>query len=150
MRGPLVQKRYWDQEGGPYAEDGWAHFGDLGFVDEEGYLHVTGRVKDTIIRGGNNINPYEIEEILLGHPALAEVAIVGRPDADLGERAVAFVVLRDGERLEDVSELTSFLDARGVARYKWPEALHELDELPHGPTGKLLRRDLRERAAASE
>jgi long-chain acyl-CoA synthetase len=149
MRGPLVQKRYWDQEGGPYAEDGWAHFGDLGFVDEEGYLHVTGRVKDTIIRGGNNINPYEIEEILQAHPALAEVAIVGRPDADLGERAVAFVVLRDGERLEDVSELTSFLDARGVARYKWPEALHELDELPHGPTGKLLRRNLRERAAAS-
>lgn len=150
MRGPLVQRRYWDQEGGPYAEDEWAHFGDLGFVDQEGYLHVTGRVKDTIIRGGNNINPYEIEEILHGHPALAEVAIVGRPDADLGERAVAFVVLRDGERLEDVSELTSFLDARGVARYKWPEALHELDELPHGPTGKLLRRDLRERAAASE
>lgn len=150
MRGPLVQRRYWDQQDGPYAEDGWAHFGDLGFVDAEGYLHVTGRVKDTIIRGGNNINPYEIEEILQGHPALAEVAIVGRPDADLGERAVAFVVLRDGERLEDVSELASFLDARGVARYKWPEALHELDELPHGPTGKLLRRDLREQAAASE
>ncbi|HWE14716.1 MAG TPA: class I adenylate-forming enzyme family protein [Solirubrobacteraceae bacterium] len=145
MRGPLVQPRYWNQETGPYAQDGWAHFGDLGFIDEDGYLHVTGRLKDTIIRGGNNINPYEVEEIIRRHPAVADVTVVGRPDPDLGERTVAFVVFHSSSQLE-LEDLTSFLDQRGLARYKWPEALHQVDQLPLGPTGKLLRGELRERA----
>jgi long-chain acyl-CoA synthetase len=68
MRGPLVQPRYWREDETPYAEDGWAHFGDLGRLDEDGYLHVTGRVKDTIIRGGSNINPFEVEDVLRGTP----------------------------------------------------------------------------------
>lgn len=145
MRGPLVQQRYYDQGTGPFADDGWAHFGDLGFVDEDGYVHITGRLKDTIIRAGNNINPYEVEDILRRHPAVAEIAVVGRPDADLGERAVAFVVPRAGQRVE-LEALTRFLDEQGLARYKWPEELQMLDELPLGPSGKVLRRELRERA----
>jgi acyl-CoA synthetase (AMP-forming)/AMP-acid ligase II len=114
-------------------------------VDEDGYVHVTGRLKDTIIRGGNNINPYEVEEILRGHPAVAEVAVVGRPDPDVGERAVAFVVAR-AERPVELEALTRFLDEQGLARYKWPEELQMLDELPLGPSGKVLRRELRDRA----
>jgi acyl-CoA synthetase (AMP-forming)/AMP-acid ligase II len=146
MRGPLVQQRYWDQRSGPFGDDGWARFGDLGFIDEDGYLHITGRVKDTIIRGGNNINPYEVEQIIRGHPAVSEVAVVGRPDSDLGERPVAFVVIPADGQL-DLDALAGFLDERGLARYKWPEALHRVNELPVGPTGKVLRDQLRERAA---
>jgi acyl-CoA synthetase (AMP-forming)/AMP-acid ligase II len=145
MRGPLVQQRYYDQDTGPFADDGWAHFGDLGFVDEDGYVHITGRLKDIIIRAGNNVNPYEVEEMLRRHPAVAEVAVVGRPDPDVGERAVAFVVPR-GDRRVELEDLTRFLDEHGLARYKWPEELQTLDELPLGPTGKVLRRELRQRA----
>jgi acyl-CoA synthetase (AMP-forming)/AMP-acid ligase II len=145
MRGLLVQQCYYDQDSGPFADDGWAHFGDLGFVDEDGYVHVTGRLKDTIIRAGNNVNPYEVEEIIRRHPAVADVAVVGRPDPDVGERAVAFVVLRPDQQLE-LEALAGFLDDQGLARYKWPEELRTLDELPLGPTGKVLRRELRERA----
>jgi cyclohexanecarboxylate-CoA ligase len=107
-------------------------------------VHITGRLKDTIIRAGNNINPYELEDLLRRHPAVAEIAVVGRPDPDLGERAVAFVVPHAGQRVE-LEALTRFLDEQGVARYKWPEELRMLDELPLGPSGKVLRRELRER-----
>lgn len=79
MRGPLVQPQYWDSSETPYAPDGWAHFGDLGCVDADGFLHITGRVKDLIIRGGNNINPFEVESLLRTHPAIREVVVVGRP-----------------------------------------------------------------------
>lgn len=145
MRGPLVQQRYWGEEHGPFAEDGWAHFGDLGFVDDEGYLHIVGRIKDTIIRGGNNINPLEVEQVLRAHPAIRDVCVVGRPDADLGERAVAFVVTSvSGFGVDDVAELFS---AHGVARYKWPETVVHIDALPLGSTGKVDRQSLRRRLA---
>ena len=94
MRGPLVQPQYWTarpEDETPYSDDGGAHFGDLGRLDEDGFLHVTGRVKDTIIRGGSNVNPFEVEDVLRGSPAVQDVCVVGRPDQDLGERAVAFV-----------------------------------------------------------
>ena len=100
MRGPLVQPRYWGEDETPYADDGWAHFGDLGRLDEDGFLHVTGRVKDTIIRGGSNINPFEVEDVLRGSALVQDVCVVGRPDEDLGERAVAFVVPAPGERAD--------------------------------------------------
>ncbi len=150
MRGPLVQERYWParpEDETPYSEDGWAHFGDLGRIDEDGYLHVTGRVKDTIIRGGSNINPFEVEELLRGSAAVQDVCVVGRPDDDLGERAVAFVVpAPDSEPTLD--DLTAHLEEAGLTRYKWPETLHLLDALPHGATGKLDRKGLREQAKA--
>jgi long-chain acyl-CoA synthetase len=143
MRGPTVQRRYWGEESGPLAADGWAHLGDLGFVDEEGYLHVVGRLKDTIIRGGTNINPYEVEEHLRAHPSVRDACVIGRADADLGERAVAFVV--GSLTLE---ELRRHMEARGVARYKWPEFVELVEELPLKGPGKVDRQLLKERASA--
>ena len=113
MRGPLVQPQYWREDETPYADDGWAHFGDLGRLDEDGYLHVTGRVKDTIIRGGSNINPFEVEDVLRGSAAVQDVCVVGRPDEDLGERAVAFVVPAPGST-PSLDDLTAHLE-RGRA-----------------------------------
>ncbi|HLQ61289.1 MAG TPA: class I adenylate-forming enzyme family protein [Candidatus Acidoferrales bacterium] len=145
MRGPTVQPRYWGEETGPFAKDGWAHMGDLGFLDQDGYLHVTGRANDILIRGGTNINPYEVEAELRQHPAVADVCVVGRPDPELGERVMAFVVARGALRLED---LRSHLERRGLARYKWPEHLELLAEIPLRGPGKVDRRALRERAGA--
>ncbi|HEY0279033.1 MAG TPA: class I adenylate-forming enzyme family protein [Solirubrobacterales bacterium] len=146
MRGVLVQERYWNEGHGPFAADGWAHFGDLGFLDEDGYLHVTGRLKDTIIRGGTNINPYEVEDLLRECPGVKDVCVVGRPDADLGERSVAFAVPAADVEL-NLEGIVGFLDREGLARYKWPESLELLDTLPVGSTGKIDRRSLRERLA---
>lgn len=145
MRGPLVQPRYWGEEETPYSDDGWAHFGDLGRLDADGYLHVTGRVKDTIIRGGSNINPFEVEDVLRGSAVVRDVCVVGRPDEDLGECASAFVVPAPGSE-PTLADLTAYLDEAGMARYKWPEGLHLLDALPVGGTGKVDRQGLRERA----
>jgi acyl-CoA synthetase (AMP-forming)/AMP-acid ligase II len=143
MRGDLVQQRYWGEESGPYSSDGWAHMGDLGFVDDAGYLHVVGRVKDIIIRGGTNINPYEVESMLRAHPAVIDVCVVGRPDPELGEVPVAFVV---GDLTQE--ELDRFLNERGLARYKWPERVHRLEALPLSGPGKVNRRMLSENARA--
>jgi acyl-CoA synthetase (AMP-forming)/AMP-acid ligase II len=143
MRGDLVQDRYWGEDFGPLAADGWAHMGDLGFVDEAGYLHVVGRVKDIIIRGGTNINPYEVESMLRAHPAVIDVCVVGRPDPELGEVPVAFVV---GDLTQE--EVDRFLTERGLARYKWPERIHRLEALPLSGPGKVNRRMLSEHARA--
>jgi acyl-CoA synthetase (AMP-forming)/AMP-acid ligase II len=145
MRGPLVQPQYWNEDETPYADDGWAHFGDLGRLDEDGFLHVTGRVKDTIIRGGSNINPFEVEDVLRGSALVQDVCVVGRPDEDLGERTVAFVVPAPGSE-PALDDLTAHLEQAGLTRYKWPEDLHLLDALPHGATGKIDRQELRKRA----
>ncbi len=145
MRGDLVQDRYWGEESGPYSSDGWAHMGDLGFVDSSGYLHVVGRVKDIIIRGGTNINPYEVESMLRTHPRIVDACVVGRPDAELGELPVAFVVTNDGFEPNGES-LNAFLQEKGLARYKWPARVRRLDELPLSGPGKVNRKALREDA----
>ncbi|HET7339487.1 MAG TPA: class I adenylate-forming enzyme family protein [Candidatus Dormibacteraeota bacterium] len=141
MRGDLVQQRYWGETVGPYAGDGWAHMGDLGFVDEDGYLHVVGRVKDIIIRGGTNINPYEVESMLRMHEGVRDACVVGRPDAELGEVPVAFIV---GDA--DKEQIQHFLRERGLAHYKWPVAVERIDELPLSGPGKVNRKSLREHA----
>jgi acyl-CoA synthetase (AMP-forming)/AMP-acid ligase II len=146
MRGPLVQPRYWGEDATPFSDDGWAHFGDLGRLDEDGYLHVTGRLKDTIIRGGSNVNPYEVEDVLRRSAQIQDVVVVGHPDEDLGERATAFVVPAPGAE-PTLEDLKAHLEEAGMARYKWPESLHVLDELPTGSTGKVDRKSLKERAA---
>ena len=143
MRGDLVQGRYWGETFGPYSDDGWAHMGDLGFVDEDGYLHVVGRVKDIIIRGGTNINPYEVESMLRMHEGVRDACVVGRPDAELGEVPVAFVV---GDA--DNEQIQRFLQERGLARYKWPVAVERVAELPLSGPGKVNRKVLREHARA--
>lgn len=142
MRGPLVQQRYWGEAEGPFAADGWAHFGDLGFVDDDGYVQITGRLKDTIIRGGNNVNPIEVEELLRRCPGVADACVVGNPDPDLGERVAAFVVAAPGATPE-LDDVLSFLERQGLTRFKWPESLAVVDVLPVGSTGKVDRAALR-------
>jgi acyl-CoA synthetase (AMP-forming)/AMP-acid ligase II len=141
MRGHLVQQRYWGESFGPYSDDGWAHMGDLGFVDDDGYLHVVGRVKDIIIRGGTNINPYEVESMLRMHEGVRDACVVGRPHAELGEVPVAFI-LGDADK----DQIDRFLDQQGLARYKWPVAVTRVDEMPLSGPGKVNRTSLRERA----
>lgn len=143
MRGDLVQQRYWGEDFGPYGADGWAHMGDLGFVDGDGFLHVVGRAKDIIIRGGSNINPYEVESMLRSHPAVIDVCVVGRPHPDLGEVPVAFVVGKLSQH-----DLEQLLKEKGLARYKWPDMVVELGELPLSGPGKVNRNMLREHARA--
>jgi acyl-CoA synthetase (AMP-forming)/AMP-acid ligase II len=143
MRGDLVQQRYWGEDFGPYAADGWAHMGDLGFVDDEGFLHVVGRAKDIIIRGGSNINPYEVESMVRSHAGVTDVCVVGRPHPELGEVPVAFVVGRLSQQ-----ELERLLKEQGLARYKWPDMVVSVDELPLSGPGKVNRKVLREHARA--
>lgn len=143
MRGDLVQQRYWGEDFGPFAPDGWAHLGDLGFADDEGYLRVVGRLKDIIIRGGTNINPYEVESMLRMHEGVRDACVVGRPDSELGEVPVAFIVGDAGKE-----QLDGFLSERGLAHYKWPVAVHRVEELPLSGPGKVDRKSLREHARA--
>ena len=146
MRGPTVQDRYWGERDGPFSADGFAHTGDLGFLDQDGYLHLAGRLSDIIIRGGANINPTEVETILRRHPAIADACVVGRPDRELGERVVACVVPRQETRL-DLGEIRKWLEDAGLAYYKWPEALMTIHELPLSGPGKIARSQLRRLAA---
>lgn len=130
-----------------YTPDGWYRTGDLAMLDGEGYLHVTGRVKDVVNRGGEKVPVAEIEQMLHEHAAVREVAIVGMPDVRLGERACAFVVTRGASRL-DLPALQAFLDGRRVAKPYWPERLELVTELPKTPSGKIQKYLLRERAKA--
>ena len=142
MRGDTVQARYWGEEFGPHSEDGWVHMGDLGRLDEDGYLEVLGRTKDLVIRGGTNINPHEVERAIRLHPGVADVCVVGKPDRELGERAVAFVVPRNPARPPDLAALKTFLETQGMARYKWPEEVRLVAEIPLSGPGKVDRRAL--------
>lgn len=145
MRGATVQQGYWGEARSAYESDGWAHLGDLGYLDRDGYLHVVGRVKDIIIRGGSNINPYEVEALLRRHPDIEDACVVGKADPDLGERAVAFIVSRD--RRLSLDDLREFLAAAGLAKYKWPEFVEEIREVPLSGPGKVNRGELRRRLA---
>src|SRR5262249_7323264 len=105
-----------------FTDDGWFRTGDLGVLDADGYLRITGRLKDIIIRKGEKISVKELEDVIAAHPAVAEVAVVARPHADTGERACAVVRLQPSTTL-DLPALTSFLASRGLAKQKWPEQL---------------------------
>jgi cyclohexanecarboxylate-CoA ligase len=111
-------------------------------------LHVTGRIKDIIIRGGENISAREIEEVLVEHPGIAKVAIVGYPDPRLGERCCAVVVPVAGQAIS-LDAVNAFLNEHGVARYKLPERLEIVDDLPTTTTGKVRKSELRQQLAAS-
>lgn len=125
-----------------WDEDGFYHSGDLGRIDEDGYLRIVGRSKDVIIRGGQNISPLEIETVLAKHPAVAEVSVIGIPDAVYGERTCACVTLRSGTDLT-LAEVTEFLEQHHLARFKLPERLEVFDELPKSAGGKIRKVDLR-------
>ncbi|ABH00835.1 probable synthetase/ligase (plasmid) [Rhodococcus jostii RHA1] len=127
----------------------WYRFGDLGRIDENGMLHVTGRIKDIVIRGGENISVREVEELLINHPNVASAAVVGYPDPRLGERCCAVVVPTAGTEV-DLQELNSYLVGRGLAKYKLPERLEVFDEMPMTATGKIRKADLRRQIAGSD
>jgi long-chain acyl-CoA synthetase len=126
--------------------NGWLHTGDLGYVDEEGYLFIVDRSKDLIIRGGYNVYPREVEEVLYGHPAVAEAAVIGAPDERMGEEIVAVLALKPGGTVT-ADELTAFCKDR-LAAYKYPREFRFMDVLPKGPSGKILKTELRQTAAA--
>ncbi len=143
IRGHNVMKGYWrrpDATAEAITPEGWFLTGDLGRVDEDGYVYVVGRLKDMIIRGGLNIYPREVEEVLHRHPAVSEAAVVGVPDERLGEEVGAAVVLAPGASAEP-EELREWLRQR-VAPFKYPRQVWLLDELPKGPTGKILKREI--------
>ena len=127
---------------------GWLHTGDMGYLDADGYLYVVDRKKDLIIRGGFNVFPRDVEEALLEHPAVAEAAVVGRPDTVHGEEVVAFVALRAGAELS-AKELVAYAKER-IGGYKYPREVHVLPSLPLTPVGKVNRKALREQVPVRE
>ncbi len=146
-RGYSVMTGYWeDPERTAEAldVDGWMHTGDLATIDEDGYARIVGRTKDMVIRGGENIYPREVEEYLYGHPAIADVQVIGIPDERYGEELMAWVVLKPGAEL-DREGLRAFCDGR-IARYKVPRHLKLVDEFPMTITGKVQKFRMREAA----
>ncbi|HEX7168223.1 MAG TPA: long-chain fatty acid--CoA ligase [Acidimicrobiales bacterium] len=144
VRGPNVFKGYWNDEeatASVLTADGWLRTGDVAVVDDDGYLYIVDRAKDLVIVSGFNVYPAEVEEALLEHPGVAEVAVVGMPHPHSGETVKAFIVPVAGYHLEE-DELVEFCAGR-LARYKCPTKVQFVDQLPHGMGGKLLRRALR-------
>ncbi|HWQ37726.1 MAG TPA: AMP-binding protein [Burkholderiales bacterium] len=147
VRGDAVMKGYWrDPEAtAETLRNGWLHTGDVGSLDEDGFLTLRDRSKDLIISGGANVYPREVEEVLLRHPAVAEASVVGRPHPEWGEEVVAFVVVRDGATVSE-RELDALCLDR-IARFKRPRAYRFVPELPKNNYGKVLKTDLRARLA---
>jgi cyclohexanecarboxylate-CoA ligase len=146
IRGPELFAGYADQaETDAAVHRGWFRSGDLGVVDDQGWLNITGRLKDLIIRGGENISAAEVEQALEAHPDIARAVVVGSPDRRLGERVAAFVVARIKI---DVDECRRWFAEHGMARFKTPEVVVQLDEIPQLPAGKPDRAALKARAAA--
>ncbi len=143
IRGHNVMKGYYNK---PEAtaeafRNGWFHTGDLAYRDEDGYFFIVDRKKDLVIRGGYNVYPREIEEVLFDHPGVAAAAVIGKPDDKLGQEVLAFVVAKEGESLTP-DELIAHCKER-LAAYKYPRDVRIIDELPTGPTGKILKKELR-------
>ena len=141
FRGPSVFAGYWENPQATseaISPDGWLVTGDVGRLDDDGYLYLVDRKKELVIRGGYNVYPREVEEVLYAHPAVLEAAVIGLPHETLGEEVAAVVVKRPGAFL-DVEALRDWAKAR-VAAYKYPRVIVFVDELPKGPTGKILKR----------
>ena len=163
-RGPMVTRGYYRQPeltAESYLADGYFRTGDQARLDADGYVKITGRIKDLIIRGGVNISPVESENVIFSHPKVLNVAVVGMPDPRLGERSCAFIILKDGPKggpkggqSLDLAEIRDWMARAGVAKPKWPERVELVDELPTTPSGKVQKFRLREiiskRIAAEE
>ncbi|MBS4214963.1 AMP-binding protein [Neobacillus rhizophilus] len=144
-RGPDMFLGYLDQtlNEDSFTEDGWFKTGDLGYMDKEGYIYITGRIKDIINRGGEKISVKEIEDIIYEHPAIKEVVIVGMPDPTFVEKACAFVVVHEGQKF-DWDEMIRYLGTYEIAKQKYPERLEIISELPKTASGKIQKYILRQ------
>ncbi|MFZ0091325.1 MAG: long-chain fatty acid--CoA ligase [Solirubrobacteraceae bacterium] len=143
MRGSFVMTGYWNRDDATASvmRDGWFHTGDIATVDEDGYFFIVDRKKDLIIRGGYNVYPREIEEVLYAHPAVREAAVLGIPHESLGEEVGAAVVIRDDHDATP-DELRDYMRQK-VAAYKYPRVIWLMEELPKGGTGKVLKREIK-------
>ena len=149
-RGPNIMKGYWNNPEATAAAidaQGWFHTGDIGYLDEDGFLYIADRLKDMVITGGENVYPAEVESVLYDHPAIAEIAVIGLPDEQWGEAVVAVVALKPGTTLT-LEDLRGFAADR-LARYKLPRRLEVVPALPRNPAGKVLKFQLRARLAAT-
>ncbi len=144
MRGPQMMRGYWNlpEATTEALRDGWMHTGDIGRIDADGYLYVLDRLKDMIVSGGENVYPREVEDVLFGHPAVADVAVIGVPDERWGETVKAIVVLRDGASADEGALIDYCRDRLGG--FQRPRSVEFRDALPHAANGKLLKRVLRE------
>jgi acyl-CoA synthetase (AMP-forming)/AMP-acid ligase II len=144
VRGPHVMLGYHDRpdETDEALAGGWYHTGDLGRMDEAGFLTITGRIKELIIRGGENVYPAEVEAVLAEHPAIADVAVVAKPDDSLGEVPVAFAIPREEGRLE-VDDVLEYCREH-LSDYKLPAEIRTVDEIPRTGSGKVMRHRLQE------
>jgi acyl-CoA synthetase (AMP-forming)/AMP-acid ligase II len=145
-KGPQVTLGYLDPalDAAAFDDEGWLRTGDLGTLDGDGNLTITGRLKDVIIRKGENISAKEVEDLLFTHPRVADVAVIGLPDPDSGERACAVVVTAPGEEPITFEEMTGHLRDAGLITRKLPEQLELVDALPRNPSGKILKFELQE------
>jgi long-chain acyl-CoA synthetase len=146
LRGPMIMKGYYNlpqETAAALTPDKFFKTGDLGMVDPDGFLHITGRKKDLIIVAGEKVAPREVEELLMTHESVAEAAVVGKKDAGRGEQVVAFVIPREGQEVK-ADVLRNFCREKGLAQWKIPREFFFPKELPHSPTGKVLKRVLAE------
>lgn len=145
LRGENILKGYYknDEATATAFRNGWFHTGDVGYRDQDGFFYIVDRKTDMIIRGGENIYPREIDEVLYQHPAVAAAATIGVPDKLYGEEVAAFVVLKEGRAVTE-EDLIAFCRER-LADFKCPKSVHLVEEIPKGPTGKLLKRELSSR-----
>jgi long-chain acyl-CoA synthetase len=156
IKGPQVMTGYWKLptetanalRDGPDGQGGWFYSGDIGYIDRDGYFHISDRKKDMIIAGGYNIYPADVEAVLFEHPKVIEAAVIGVPDERRGETVKAFVVLKEGETASE-EDIISFCRER-MAAYRVPRYIEFRDELPKSPIGKVLRRELREEGTDAE
>lgn len=147
-RGYSVMKGYWNHPekiAEAIDEDGWMHTGDLGAMDEDGYVAITGRIKDMLIRGGENIYPREIEEFLFTHPNVRDAQVIGVPDDRYGEEIMAWVVLADPDEPLTAENLTEFSCGK-LSRHKIPRYVHVVDGFPMTTSGKVRKVEMREMA----
>lgn len=145
LKAPNIMKGYWKRpkDTAETIKDGWLHTGDIGKMDKDGFLYIMDRKKDMIISGGENIYPAEVEDALLHHPKIADVAVIGFPHEKWGEAVKAIVVLKPGEQMSE-QELIEWCQGK-IGRYKIPKAVVFTDSIPRTPTGKILKRVLREK-----